>query len=734
MVLDELPTLDIRVSRGPDGGHVVALQIGEREFPVGPLGRDGLSTETGDAEAGARLFAALIEDPRVRSAWDVAAGLHPRRRVRLRLDEAAPELHTLPWEALRDDSPMATTRALAADRDTPFSRHVACAWEPLGATDERPLRVLTAVAAPRGLEAYDMPAIDRAAEERSLAEAMRAAPAGLVEHTALQGPCTLAALEAALEGGYHVLHIVAHGVVRRGGNPGVAMFLEQDGGEIDRVEAPRFAAMIERLRASLRLVVLMSCNTAARSSTDARFGYAPALLAAGVPAVVAMQDRMPMTTGAAFTRAFYSELWASGEIDRAANRARAVVLTERLPGSAIPVLYAARASLRLWSPSASPPAPQQVVQSQQQQQQAAAPRIVAPSDAAAAGDSPDEEVVAPQAAAVARDMSDEEAGEPVWEAFGGSCRELKIARESGGNLIVFGLHADRTVWQRSQSPKGEWGEWTLVGDDVEQFDVVMDRRGRLWVFGVDRRGACWMVAQSAPYGNWGRPRRLGMGASQMKALCKTDGRIVVFALDGDSIHINEQVEPGGSFGEWYEVDGGYTKIVVARNGFGHLVLFGITDDPAIYASVQRAPGGAWSDWEEVAEETADLAVETGPDGRLHLACVDSEQGLWYVKEKRPGQELGDWEDLKATGKQAVGFFRSDAQYELYALDAKGAVWRTRRAKGGWEAWMCLGGIGYAQLDVFEDEKGELLVLAVAESGRIYRLARAPEGSRPNARV
>ena len=126
------------------------------------------------------------------------------------------------------------------------------------------------------------------------------------------------------------------------------MFLEKPYGGIERVDAGRFAGAIDCLHRSLRLVVLMSCNTATRSPTDPRFGFAPALLGAGVPAVLAMQDRMPMPTGAAFTRAFYEELWTSGEIDRAANRARRVVITERLPGTAVPALYATPASLRLW--------------------------------------------------------------------------------------------------------------------------------------------------------------------------------------------------------------------------------------------------------------------------------------------------------------------------------------------------------------------------------------------------
>lgn len=235
------------------------------------------------------------------------------------------------------------------------------------------------------------------------------------------------------------------------------------------------------------------------------------------------------------------------------------------------------------------------------------------------------------------------------------------------------------------------------------------------------------MAQDAPYGQWGRPRKLGIGGTQIAVACKTDGKIVAFVLDGDTIHISEQTESGGGWGEWYQIDGGYTKILAVRNGFGQIVLFGITDEPAIYYSVQRGPGGFWDSWEQVAEETADLSVELGPDGRLYMAFVDSEDGVWCLKERQPGREWGDWEDLHSTCKQVVGLIRSAGPYEVYGLDSEGAVWRRRRSKGEWGEWESLGGLGYVQIDVFEDKDGELELFAVAESGRIYRRSRPGSG-------
>lgn len=338
---------------------------------------------------------------------------------------------------------------------------------------------------------------------------------------------------------------------------------------------------------------------------------------------------------------------------------------------------------------------------------------------AVAEDRPDADAAA--TGAVAGDS----AGGPVWAPLGEDCRRLRVAREAGGNLVVFGLRADRRLWQRRQLDSGDWDEWSWIADDVEQFDVATDRRGRLSIFSVDRNGSCRVVTQDAPYSAWGRPRRLGMTASQIIAVCRGDGALVVFALDDATVQVNEQPEPGGGFGEWRELVGdGYSRLAVTTNGFGQIVLFGITEARAVHAAIQRGPRGAWDDWKPVVEEAVDLAVESGPDGRLHLACVDAKDGVGYLRETRPGHAWGEREDLRSTCKQVVGFFRSHGPYELYGLAPDGAVWRTRRRKDGWDAWTCLGGVGYVQIDVFEDAKGALHLFALAASGRVDWRSRA----------
>jgi hypothetical protein len=117
--------------------------------------------------------------------------------------------------------------------------------------------------------------------------------------------------------------------------------------EVELIRDTDFSAMLARLLAAtdqrqddkLRLVYLDSCATATRDTGDAFRGFAPALVRAGVPAVVAMQDLIEVRSGQAFSSAFYRQLLQHGQVDLACNEARGALLTARLPGAEIPVLF-----------------------------------------------------------------------------------------------------------------------------------------------------------------------------------------------------------------------------------------------------------------------------------------------------------------------------------------------------------------------------------------------------------
>ncbi len=345
--------LEIRILALRGRAYPVEMTLdSEQEFGSGSLAAEALPWVPSDSPAddGERLFTWLFAAGTLRAAWGEIRGRHPQRRVRLRIDPTAPELHALPWELLRDpDGP--TAQDLAAAEATPFSRYLAGRWQPGSPIFRRPLRILVVIANPSGLERFRLQTVEVEKEEALLRQAIE----GLdVELTVLPQPTTLATIEEALKDGHHILHFVGHGAWSERSQSAV-LYLADSGGGTALASDKEVAAMLARQLADvdaqredkLRLVFLASCQTAERSPADAFRGFAPRLVAAGVPAVLAMQDLVAVDTARELARMFYRRLLEHGRADLAANEARSAVLTKKLPGASIPVLFQRLRSGRL---------------------------------------------------------------------------------------------------------------------------------------------------------------------------------------------------------------------------------------------------------------------------------------------------------------------------------------------------------------------------------------------------
>ncbi len=349
--------LEIRVlERGPQGYPVEMTLDGQQEFPRGVMAPAALPwvPSADPAADGERLFRWLTADPRLAAAWAEARGRQPQRRIRLRIDANAPELHAIPWELLReagDGDPKGLQKPLgsdlAASTATPFSRYLAGQWQPGSPILQRPIRVLVAIANPQNLAEYNLQAVEADAEWVALQAALAGLDVQLTRFPpAAAAPCTLAGLEEELRKGYHVLHFIGHGAYSEKSGSAV-LYMADEQGRVQLVPDADLAGMLargltntaQRADDKLRLVFLASCQTATRSPADAFRGLAPQLVAAGVPAVVAMQDLVPVETARRFATAFYRQLLAHGQADLAANEARSGLLSAGLEGAAIPVLF-----------------------------------------------------------------------------------------------------------------------------------------------------------------------------------------------------------------------------------------------------------------------------------------------------------------------------------------------------------------------------------------------------------
>ena len=158
--------LEIRILEQQADGYPVEITFnGEQEFPRGFLASEVLPWTPGASPQadGERLFDHLFADDALKTAWAEVRGQQPQRRIRLRLDANAPELHAIPWELLRDGQ-STPAQDLAATMATPFSRYLAGKWQPGSPIFKRPVKILVAIASPQNLSDYSLAAIDPAAE------------------------------------------------------------------------------------------------------------------------------------------------------------------------------------------------------------------------------------------------------------------------------------------------------------------------------------------------------------------------------------------------------------------------------------------------------------------------------------------------------------------------------------------------------------------------------------------
>jgi hypothetical protein len=198
------------------------------------------------------------------------------------------------------------------------------------------LRVLVAVSRPRG-----RPSLDDRAETKGLRRAF--APlveAGRAEVELLLRPTPAALQQRLARGGVDVLHFIGHGQFDPREREGT-LLLEDERGEARPLGADALRQLARRR--GLGLVFLNACETARGGRVDWNRGAAPALVAAGLPAVVANQYSVLDAAATLFARELYGGLAAGRAIGDAAREAR-IALARELGASrldwAVPVVFA----------------------------------------------------------------------------------------------------------------------------------------------------------------------------------------------------------------------------------------------------------------------------------------------------------------------------------------------------------------------------------------------------------
>jgi HEAT repeat protein len=381
--LDRYTDLLIRISAPRNGGerHAVEATINGDSFFFGgslKLDEEKLRSVILDNQAyGRTLRTALFSDP-IKRAYQKARGIaeattHGQLRIRLQIDADASALHALRWERLM--LPTADREvSLAVSGLTPFSRFISRESAISNPLTKRPIRMVVAISSPSNLPT-GLSSIDAKKELQSLCRSLREVQTpGKLHVTILPGSngITDKYRQQLINEGFVVkngattlkivqnqllncdlFHFLGHGVFVPGKASGSsALYLEKPDGSVQLAKDDDIINGLGDGSKVPRLVFLAACESARRTadSLEAFVGLGPKLVQAGVPAVVGMQDLVPMQLAQKLTSRFYQGLLEHGFIDQALTDARLPLFENRHADWSIPVLFMRIRNGRLFAP------------------------------------------------------------------------------------------------------------------------------------------------------------------------------------------------------------------------------------------------------------------------------------------------------------------------------------------------------------------------------------------------
>lgn len=381
-------TIEIRI-RGFDAGrnaYPVEAKLnpgghfdGELQLDLATLLEEEFQPQAYGNTLSDALFTGAIRDA-YKVATGLAAGISDEQlRVRLWIDNDATELnYQVAWERLYNES-ASNPSPLATSAKTPFSRYISLDVADPEPADERPLRILLAISNPDSLpESLKEVQVERelAGLCQTLGDLSRenqVAVTVLPGHTELSGALrqqleeagfiiepgetTLTNIIRYLQG-KHVLHFLGHGRFQedKGSGGRASLYLEKSGGGWQPVSDEIIVKQLGNLIPAPRLVFLAACESAKGAGQGPFTGLGPKLVQAGVPAVIAMREQVEMDAAHELTKDFYRRLLDHGEVDRALNEARNLLLALPSGDWSIPVLYMRLSDGRLLKKPAPPPA------------------------------------------------------------------------------------------------------------------------------------------------------------------------------------------------------------------------------------------------------------------------------------------------------------------------------------------------------------------------------------------
>ncbi|MCC5667767.1 CHAT domain-containing protein, partial [Nostoc sp. CHAB 5784] len=252
-------------------------------------------------------------------------------RMLLFIEASDPELRTLRWEKLC--APIdGEWELLTLNQRVPFSFYIPAITDrrfpPIGRRD---LRALVLVASPSDSQKYKLAEFDVETSVNSVKSALGEIPCDIL--ATIPGAIGLPTLDELCtqlsdrNKQYTILHFVSHGRVMDNGE--TVVYWSKADNTVDAIAATQLLERLRPLRGARGLphfTFLCTCESASPDAEGSLGGLGQRLVRdLGMPAVVAMTDKVTIKTAQTLIENFYKQLRASGEVDSALHEATAAL-------------------------------------------------------------------------------------------------------------------------------------------------------------------------------------------------------------------------------------------------------------------------------------------------------------------------------------------------------------------------------------------------------------------------
>ncbi|HEY9632442.1 MAG TPA: CHAT domain-containing protein [Coleofasciculaceae cyanobacterium] len=288
---------------------------------------------------GRQLYNALFHGS-LRDSWMMAQAIAQNQRqiLRLRLGLKGTRLPRLPWEVL-----YAGDRPLATGTDVAFSRYQLSTGRPTQRCPslQQPLKILMVISGPSDQETLELAQEASQLQEELKNRSSNELPA--IQLTILEQPGREQLTQALEQGQYQVFHYSGHSNL--GDSGGDVYLVSNRTGLTETLNGADLAGLL--VNNGVQLAVFNSCRGAYTSASDnpdqgIERNLAEALVKRGIPAVLAMAERIPDEVALTLTRLFYRNLNQGYPIDLSLSRARQGLISAYGSNQlywALPVLY-----------------------------------------------------------------------------------------------------------------------------------------------------------------------------------------------------------------------------------------------------------------------------------------------------------------------------------------------------------------------------------------------------------